>query len=76
MADDSDDDFGPAPLPSDAAEEEHRRQVKKRRRLEHEALYLSAIPESSRYEKSYMHRDTVRYFQVTYRPSNVRTSTS
>ena len=62
MADDSDDDFGPAPLPSDVAEEDQRRQVKKRRRLEHEALYLAAIPESTRYEKSYMHRDIVRLF--------------
>lgn len=59
MADDSDEDFGPAPIASEGAPEHEGHQTKKRRRLEHEALFLSAIPDSPRYEKSYMHRDIV-----------------
>eukprot|EP00793_Prasinoderma_coloniale_P006994 PRCOL_00001826-RA len=63
--DDSDDDVGPAPAaaggegddgPSPAA---HTAKKRKRRALEGEAAYVSALPSADMYEKSYMHRDTV-----------------
>lgn len=54
----SDDDFGPA-LPSEAPKK------KKRRRLPHERLYMSALPTGLRYSKSLMHKDQVSFVTVT-----------
>ncbi|KAG8525342.1 uncharacterized protein KY384_008986 [Bacidia gigantensis] len=53
----SDDDFGPT-LPSDAPK-------KKKRKLPHEKLYISALPASPRYSKSLMHRDQLSFVTVT-----------
>eukprot|EP00039_Didymoeca_costata_P005214 m.79570 g.79570 ORF g.79570 m.79570 type:complete len:638 (-) comp12718_c0_seq2:600-2513(-) len=38
---------------------------KKRKVLQHEALYLDALPSGNQYERSYMHRDTVTHVVVT-----------
>ena len=53
----SDDDFGPA-LPTDAPK-------KKRRKLPHEKLYVSALPVSPRYSKSLMHKDQLSFVTIT-----------
>ena len=53
----SDDDFGPT-LPSDAPR-------KKKRKLPHEKLYISALPASVRYSKSLMHKDQISFITVT-----------
>ncbi len=53
----SDDDFGPA-LPSTAPK-------KKRRKLPHEKLYIAALPTSSRYSKSLMHREQLAFTLIT-----------
>ncbi|KAM0802523.1 cyclophilin type peptidyl-prolyl cis-trans isomerase/CLD [Usnea florida] len=53
----SGDDFGPA-LPSAAPK-------KKRRKLLHEKLYISALPSSVRYSKSLMHNDQLSFVTVT-----------
>ncbi|KAL6716253.1 Peptidyl-prolyl cis-trans isomerase cyp15 [Lecanora helva] len=53
----SDDGFGPA-LPSAAPK-------KKRRKLPYEKLYISALPASSRYSKSLMHKDQLSFVTVT-----------
>ncbi|XP_055690534.1 peptidylprolyl isomerase domain and WD repeat-containing protein 1 [Lutzomyia longipalpis] len=37
----------------------------KRRKLDHEDLYLADLPNSESYEKSYMHRDTVSHVVTT-----------
>ena len=66
--DDSDDDFGPAPLPSGGAGDDGEAiqpQKKKRRRLAHEEVYVSNLPCSDMYEKSYMHRDWVTHCVFT-----------
>ncbi|KAI9677270.1 MAG: hypothetical protein M1829_002612 [Trizodia sp. TS-e1964] len=55
--DSSDDDFGPA-LPSAAVK-------KKRRTLPYEKLYISSLPQSSRYSKSLMHREQVSFVTIT-----------
>ena len=54
----SDDDLGPA-LPTTAPK-------KKRRKLPYEKTYISALPASSRYSKSLMHKDQVSF--VTFTP--------
>jgi peptidylprolyl isomerase domain and WD repeat-containing protein 1 len=53
----SDDDFGPS-LPSNAPK-------KKRRKLPHEKLYVAALPSSTRYSKSLMHRDQLTFVLLT-----------
>ena len=53
----SDDDFGPA-LPSSAPK-------KKRRKLPYEKVYISALPTSTRYSKSLMHKDQLSFVTVT-----------
>ena len=53
----SDDGFGPA-LPSEAPK-------KKKRKLPHEKLYISALPNGQRYSKSLMHRDQLSFVTVT-----------
>jgi peptidylprolyl isomerase domain and WD repeat-containing protein 1 len=53
----SDDDLGPA-LPVAAPK-------KKKRKLPHEKLYISALPASPRYYKSLMHREQVSYAIIT-----------
>lgn len=53
----SDDDFGPA-LPAALPK-------KKRRKLPYESHYLSALPASTRYSKSLMHRDQLSFVTVT-----------
>ena len=53
----SDGDFGPT-LPSDAPK-------KKKRKLPHEKLYISALPSSPRYSKSLMHKDQLSFVTVT-----------
>jgi peptidylprolyl isomerase domain and WD repeat-containing protein 1 len=60
MLDDSssDDGFGPL-LPSAQPK-------KKRRKLPYEKLYLAAMPTSTRYSKSLMHRDQL--FSITFTP--------
>ena len=54
----SDEDFGPA-IPSAAPTN------KKRRTLPFEKLYISALPSSSRYSKSLMHKDQLAFATVT-----------
>ncbi|KAL1852311.1 Peptidyl-prolyl cis-trans isomerase cyp15 [Paecilomyces lecythidis] len=54
----SDDDFGPA-LPSAAAPK------KKRRKLAFEKVYVNALPASSRYSKSLMHKDQLSFITMT-----------
>lgn len=72
---DSDDDFGPKPMTGNeaiavAAESaevakeattEVKKNIKKRRKLLNEQVFLDALPTSERYEKSYMHRDVVTH---------------
>ncbi|KAL5482454.1 CYP15 [Sanghuangporus weigelae] len=60
---DSDDDIGPMPMPAVAAEAQTAR--KKRKTLPHEKLYLSHLPSSDRYAKSFMHRDVINFVVVT-----------
>jgi peptidylprolyl isomerase domain and WD repeat-containing protein 1 len=55
----SEDDFGPA-LPSSVP-------PKKKRKLPYESLYVDALPKSSRYSKSLMHKDQL--ISVTVAPS-------
>lgn len=47
------------PLPSEAIA------PKKKKVLEYESIYLSTIPESERYEQSYMHRDVISHVNIT-----------
>ncbi|KAI9368608.1 hypothetical protein BJX61DRAFT_523215 [Aspergillus egyptiacus] len=54
----SDDDFGPA-LPSADAPK------KKRRKLPFEKVYVNALPASSRYSKSLMHKDQLSFVTMT-----------
>ncbi|KAL2154149.1 hypothetical protein VTH82DRAFT_2825 [Thermothelomyces myriococcoides] len=53
----SDDDMGPQ-LPSQAPK-------KKRRVLPYEKLYISALPKSTRYSKSLMHKEQLAYLTMT-----------
>ena len=53
----SDDDFGPT-LPSTTPK-------KKRRKLPYEKLYISALPTSTRYSKSLMHKDQLSFVTMT-----------
>ncbi|KAF5528704.1 Peptidyl-prolyl cis-trans isomerase cyp15 [Colletotrichum aenigma] len=53
----SDDDMGPQ-LPSEAPK-------KKRRVLPYEKLYIAALPKSSRYSKSLMHKEQLSFVTVT-----------
>ncbi|KAI1087447.1 hypothetical protein F5B19DRAFT_475467 [Rostrohypoxylon terebratum] len=55
----SDDDMGPQ-LPSSASAPK-----KKRRRLPHEKLYVDALPKSTRYSKSLMHKEQISFANVT-----------
>lgn len=48
------------PLPSEAAAPKKKRKV-----LEHEALFLENLPLCETYEKSYMHRDVITHVLVT-----------
>jgi len=57
-SDSSDDDFGPA-LPSTQPK-------KKRRKLPYEKLYIAALPTSTRYSRSLMHRDQL--FSIIFTP--------
>jgi peptidylprolyl isomerase domain and WD repeat-containing protein 1 len=61
--DSDDDDFGPAPVAEDVVAGAST-QRPKRRRLDHEAAYVAALPQSASYEKSYMHRDVVTHISV------------
>ena len=54
---DDDDDLGPA-LPSEAPK-------KKRRKLPYEKLYVAALPKSTRYSKSLMHKDQLSFTLFT-----------
>lgn len=54
----SDDDMGPQ-LPSAAAPK------KKRRVLPYEKLYIAALPKSTRYSKSLMHKETLSFVTTT-----------
>ncbi len=53
----SDDDLGPA-LPSSSPK-------KKKRKLPYESLYISALPQASRYSKSLMHKDQLAFMTMT-----------
>ena len=53
----SEDDFGPA-FPSAAPK-------KKRRRLAFEKVYVNALPSSSRYSRSLMHKDQLSFVTIT-----------
>jgi hypothetical protein len=55
LVNDEDDDDGPAPGPSLPPP------AKRRKVLEHEAVYLAALPSAEMYEKSFMHRDTISH---------------
>ncbi|XP_058445696.1 peptidylprolyl isomerase domain and WD repeat-containing protein 1 isoform X1 [Malaya genurostris] len=57
--DESDDEEWIGPLPSAAAP------PKKRKILEYEKLYISNLPSTECYEKSFMHRDTITHLVVT-----------
>ena len=57
-SDSEDDDIGPA-LPSAEAPK------KKRRKLPYEKQYIAALPKSSRYSKSLMHRDQLSFCNFT-----------
>eukprot|EP00095_Tigriopus_kingsejongensis_P002439 snap_masked-scaffold380_size190731-processed-gene-0.11 protein:Tk02439 transcript:snap_masked-scaffold380_size190731-processed-gene-0.11-mRNA-1 annotation:"glutamine-dependent nad(+) synthetase" len=58
--DDEDDDDGwVGPRPSEAAP------TKKKKVLQFESLYLKNLPDSSSYEKSFMHRDAMVYVRAT-----------
>ncbi len=59
----SEDEFGPS-LPSAVADGAPSR--KKRRKLAHEKLYVAALPSSTRYSRSLMHRDQV--FSADFTP--------
>ncbi|KAG2172730.1 hypothetical protein INT43_000077 [Umbelopsis isabellina] len=67
--DNDDDDIGPMmPPPAEAAPK------KKKRVLPHEQIYLSRLPTSDMYEKSYMHRDTLNFIAVTKNDFVITTS--
>ena len=53
----SEDDIGPT-LPSSGPQ-------KKRRKLPYEKLYISALPSSTRYSKSLMHKDQLSFLTMT-----------
>ncbi|KAH3695723.1 hypothetical protein DPMN_083181, partial [Dreissena polymorpha] len=55
--DDDDDNIGPMP--------DAETTTKKRKVLEFESLYLQNLPSSEVYEKSYMHRDVIKFISVT-----------
>jgi peptidylprolyl isomerase domain and WD repeat-containing protein 1 len=61
-----DDDIGPT-LPTHAS--------KKQRVLQHEAVYLSNLPDKDMYEKSLMHRDVVNFVCMTASEFIITTST-
>ncbi|KAK1924722.1 peptidyl-prolyl cis-trans isomerase [Papiliotrema laurentii] len=66
--DSSDEEIGPMPVP--AGEESNggangTRKKKKRAVLPHEKTYLDHLPDTDRYYKSFMHRDTVNFVSVT-----------
>jgi len=63
--DGSDSDGWVGPLPSEAAEVAESQPKKKRKVLEHEAIYLDNLPLCDTYEKSYMHRDLITHILVT-----------
>ncbi|KAJ3022231.1 UNVERIFIED_CONTAM: hypothetical protein HDU68_009241 [Siphonaria sp. JEL0065] len=68
--DDSDDDFGPMPLPDDSETADNNPNLKpakpkKQRVLAHESLYLDNLPLADMYERSLMHRDIVNFVAVT-----------
>ncbi|KAL1990507.1 hypothetical protein VTN49DRAFT_6346 [Thermomyces lanuginosus] len=54
----SDDDFGPALPAPDASK-------RKKRKLAFEKVYVKALPASTRYSKSLMHRDQLSYVTMT-----------
>ncbi|BFZ63513.1 Peptidyl-prolyl cis-trans isomerase cyp15 [Saitoella coloradoensis] len=57
---DIDDDMGPMPLmPNEAVPK------KKRKVLPHERIYLSNLPSSDKYTKSFMHRDNLSFVTLT-----------
>ncbi|NWR43221.1 PPWD1 protein, partial [Regulus satrapa] len=56
---DEEDERWVGPLPGEAA------QVKKRRVLEFEHVYLENLPSASMYERSYMHRDVITHVACT-----------
>lgn len=56
----SDDDFGPR-----VAGEDPEKRKKKRRKLDFETRYLEALPNTSMYETSYMHRDVITHVLVS-----------
>ena len=62
----SDDDVGPMPIevgPSSSSSSSSKKP--KPSRLAHESLYLSALPNASRYHQSFMHRSAINYVCVT-----------
>ena len=65
---DDDDDVGPMPI-EDAPKKKTKRYLTSlyllTTVLAHEKAYLDRLPSSSRYTKSFMHRDTLAYVTVT-----------
>ncbi|KAF8133869.1 hypothetical protein EV363DRAFT_1430397 [Boletus edulis] len=59
--DQSDDDIGPMPMPSNA----NRTVKKKRKVLPHERLYLDHLPNADQYYQSFMHRDALNFCVIT-----------
>ncbi|WFD43214.1 peptidylprolyl isomerase [Malassezia psittaci] len=60
------DDMGPMPVPASADDPNAEKERAKRRKiLQYEQLYLSQLPNASRYMKSLMHRDTINFVSVT-----------
>ena len=71
LVNDEDDNDGPAPGPSLPPP------AKRRKVLEHEAVYLAALPSAEMYEKSFMHRDTISHVvRALHSPQSLRTSAS
>nr|KAJ3417924.1 Peptidyl-prolyl cis-trans isomerase cyp15 [Polyrhizophydium stewartii] len=75
-AEDDDDDIGPMPVSAEdaAAASAQAASRKKQRTLEHEALYLGALPSTDMYEVSLMHRDVVNFVFVASRSDFILTT--
>eukprot|EP00035_Acanthoeca_spectabilis_P023925 m.451597 g.451597 ORF g.451597 m.451597 type:complete len:634 (+) comp20176_c0_seq1:195-2096(+) len=65
-APDDDDEFVGPPIPGQGAvANPAKRKKKKRRVLEHESIYLDALPSADMYETSYAHRENITDIVVT-----------
>lgn len=78
----SDDDFGPSLSQAQQQKEEvftppvAKRVKKKKKKLKFEQVYLDNLPEATRYERSYMHRESVTHIVVARQTDFVITASS